>query len=181
MTAAEQQVEASRTRACMEPACPHSLSAPVGTAAWTPTANTCPIFRPSLCRCAGVSATTGRSLKVGIIKVCICEAAHSENIQKLHNSMSVIFLAPRRALPRENHHLSAIFRKPLHHRRPQLGRSNRLQVSVALGERLEVERFGKRQNYFSLFSAIRYYNWSTAAPLMLAMQAFQKPLPKVRI
>lgn len=26
----------------------------------------------------------------------------------------------------------------------------------------------------------RYYNWSTAAPLMLAMQAFQKPLPKVR-
>uniref|UniRef100_A0A8D3EFA3 phosphatidate phosphatase n=1 Tax=Scophthalmus maximus TaxID=52904 RepID=A0A8D3EFA3_SCOMX len=27
----------------------------------------------------------------------------------------------------------------------------------------------------------KYYNWSTAAPLMLAMQAFQKPLPKVRI
>uniref|UniRef100_A0A7N6BY62 phosphatidate phosphatase n=1 Tax=Anabas testudineus TaxID=64144 RepID=A0A7N6BY62_ANATE len=26
----------------------------------------------------------------------------------------------------------------------------------------------------------KYYNWSTAAPLMLAMQAFQKPLPKVR-
>lgn len=28
--------------------------------------------------------------------------------------------------------------------------------------------------------SLRYYNWSTAAPLMLAMQAFQKPLPKVR-
>ncbi|TNN61602.1 Phosphatidate phosphatase LPIN1 [Liparis tanakae] len=26
----------------------------------------------------------------------------------------------------------------------------------------------------------KYYNWSSAAPLMLAMQAFQKPLPKVR-
>uniref|UniRef100_A0A8D3CF14 phosphatidate phosphatase n=1 Tax=Scophthalmus maximus TaxID=52904 RepID=A0A8D3CF14_SCOMX len=26
----------------------------------------------------------------------------------------------------------------------------------------------------------KYYNWSTAAPLMLAMQAFQKPLPKER-
>lgn len=25
----------------------------------------------------------------------------------------------------------------------------------------------------------RYYNWSTAAPIVLAMQAFQKPLPKV--
>lgn len=25
----------------------------------------------------------------------------------------------------------------------------------------------------------RYYNWTTAAPLLLAMQAFQKPLPKV--
>ncbi|XP_070782545.1 phosphatidate phosphatase LPIN1 [Enoplosus armatus] len=27
----------------------------------------------------------------------------------------------------------------------------------------------------------KYYNWSTAAPLMLAMQAFQKPLPKVAV
>uniref|UniRef100_A0AAY4CZK9 phosphatidate phosphatase n=1 Tax=Denticeps clupeoides TaxID=299321 RepID=A0AAY4CZK9_9TELE len=27
----------------------------------------------------------------------------------------------------------------------------------------------------------KYYNWSTAAPLMLAMQAFQKPLPKATI
>lgn len=27
----------------------------------------------------------------------------------------------------------------------------------------------------------RYYNWNTAAPLVLAMQAFQKPLPKVRV
>uniref|UniRef100_A0A8C9SNE3 phosphatidate phosphatase n=1 Tax=Scleropages formosus TaxID=113540 RepID=A0A8C9SNE3_SCLFO len=27
----------------------------------------------------------------------------------------------------------------------------------------------------------RYYNWSTAAPLMLAMQAFQKPLPKATV
>lgn len=26
---------------------------------------------------------------------------------------------------------------------------------------------------------VRYYNWTTAAPLLLAMQAFQKPLPKV--
>lgn len=26
---------------------------------------------------------------------------------------------------------------------------------------------------------VRYYNWSTAAPLVLAMQVFQKPLPKV--
>lgn len=29
------------------------------------------------------------------------------------------------------------------------------------------------------FFHIRYYNWTTAAPLLLAMQAFQKPLPKV--
>lgn len=27
----------------------------------------------------------------------------------------------------------------------------------------------------------KYYNWSTAAPLMLAMQAFQKPLPKAAV
>ncbi|KAG7508635.1 hypothetical protein JOB18_019920 [Solea senegalensis] len=27
----------------------------------------------------------------------------------------------------------------------------------------------------------KYYNWSTAAPLMLAMQAFQKPLPKATV
>lgn len=27
----------------------------------------------------------------------------------------------------------------------------------------------------------RYYNWTTAGPLLLAMQAFQKPLPKVRL
>lgn len=27
----------------------------------------------------------------------------------------------------------------------------------------------------------KYYNWTTAAPLLLAMQAFQKPLPKVRL
>ncbi|XP_018551631.1 phosphatidate phosphatase LPIN1 isoform X1 [Lates calcarifer] len=27
----------------------------------------------------------------------------------------------------------------------------------------------------------KYYNWSTAAPLMLAMQAFQKPLPKTAV
>ncbi|XP_038582894.1 phosphatidate phosphatase LPIN1-like isoform X2 [Micropterus salmoides] len=27
----------------------------------------------------------------------------------------------------------------------------------------------------------KYYNWSTAAPLMLAMQAFQKPLPKITV
>ncbi|XP_068564921.1 phosphatidate phosphatase LPIN1-like isoform X1 [Cebidichthys violaceus] len=27
----------------------------------------------------------------------------------------------------------------------------------------------------------KYYNWSSAAPLMLAMQAFQKPLPKVAV
>ncbi|XP_026146401.1 phosphatidate phosphatase LPIN1-like isoform X1 [Carassius auratus] len=27
----------------------------------------------------------------------------------------------------------------------------------------------------------KYYNWSTAAPIMLAMQAFQKPLPKATI
>ncbi|XP_061668575.1 phosphatidate phosphatase LPIN1 [Syngnathoides biaculeatus] len=27
----------------------------------------------------------------------------------------------------------------------------------------------------------RYYNWSTAAPIMLAMQAFQKPLPKAAV
>uniref|UniRef100_A0A3Q3C379 phosphatidate phosphatase n=1 Tax=Haplochromis burtoni TaxID=8153 RepID=A0A3Q3C379_HAPBU len=27
----------------------------------------------------------------------------------------------------------------------------------------------------------KYYNWNTAAPLVLAMQAFQKPLPKVRV
>ncbi|XP_072297638.1 phosphatidate phosphatase LPIN1 isoform X2 [Eucyclogobius newberryi] len=27
----------------------------------------------------------------------------------------------------------------------------------------------------------KYYNWTTAAPLMLAMQAFQKPLPKVTV
>lgn len=26
----------------------------------------------------------------------------------------------------------------------------------------------------------RYFNWSTAAPLVLALQAFQKPLPKVK-
>ncbi|KAG7247392.1 hypothetical protein CRUP_019521, partial [Coryphaenoides rupestris] len=26
----------------------------------------------------------------------------------------------------------------------------------------------------------KYYNWSTAAPLMLAMQVYQKPLPQVR-
>lgn len=26
----------------------------------------------------------------------------------------------------------------------------------------------------------RYYNWSTAAPVMLAMQVYQKPLPQVR-
>ena len=33
---------------------------------------------------------------------------------------------------------------------------------------------------YSVFS-FRYYNWSSAAPLMLALQAFQKPLPKVGI
>ncbi|NXC16159.1 LPIN1 phosphatase, partial [Corythaeola cristata] len=27
----------------------------------------------------------------------------------------------------------------------------------------------------------KYYNWTTAGPLLLAMQAFQKPLPKVRL
>lgn len=27
----------------------------------------------------------------------------------------------------------------------------------------------------------RYYNWSTAAPVMLAMQVYQKPLPQVLI
>lgn len=26
----------------------------------------------------------------------------------------------------------------------------------------------------------RYYNWSTAAPVMLAMQVYQKPLPQVK-
>ena len=31
----------------------------------------------------------------------------------------------------------------------------------------------------SLLFCVRYYNWTTAAPLLLAMQAFQKPLPKV--
>lgn len=41
------------------------------------------------------------------------------------------FLAPCRALPRESHHLPAVFGKPGHHRRPQLGGANRLQVSVA--------------------------------------------------
>ncbi|CAG13695.1 unnamed protein product, partial [Tetraodon nigroviridis] len=25
----------------------------------------------------------------------------------------------------------------------------------------------------------KYYNWSTAAPVMLAMQVYQKPLPQV--
>lgn len=30
-------------------------------------------------------------------------------------------------------------------------------------------------------SRVRYYNWTTAAPLLLAMQAFQKPLPKVSV
>uniref|UniRef100_A0A7N8WLJ7 phosphatidate phosphatase n=1 Tax=Mastacembelus armatus TaxID=205130 RepID=A0A7N8WLJ7_9TELE len=29
--------------------------------------------------------------------------------------------------------------------------------------------------------SLRYYNWSTAAPIMLAMQAFQKPLPKAAV
>uniref|UniRef100_A0A8D0D8C7 phosphatidate phosphatase n=1 Tax=Sander lucioperca TaxID=283035 RepID=A0A8D0D8C7_SANLU len=29
--------------------------------------------------------------------------------------------------------------------------------------------------------SLRYYNWSSAAPLMLAMQAFQKPLPKAAV
>uniref|UniRef100_A0A8C2Y1Q1 phosphatidate phosphatase n=1 Tax=Capra hircus TaxID=9925 RepID=A0A8C2Y1Q1_CAPHI len=33
---------------------------------------------------------------------------------------------------------------------------------------------------FSLF-CVRYYNWTTAAPLLLAMQAFQKPLPKATV
>lgn len=32
-----------------------------------------------------------------------------------------------------------------------------------------------------LFCVARYYNWTTAGPLLLAMQAFQKPLPKVRL
>nr|7KIH_A Chain A, Isoform 2 of Phosphatidate phosphatase LPIN1 [Mus musculus]7KIL_A Chain A, Isoform 2 of Phosphatidate phosphatase LPIN1 [Mus musculus]7KIL_B Chain B, Isoform 2 of Phosphatidate phosphatase LPIN1 [Mus musculus] len=27
----------------------------------------------------------------------------------------------------------------------------------------------------------KYYNWTTAAPLLLAMQAFQKPLPKATV
>ncbi|GCB83117.1 hypothetical protein scyTo_0024048, partial [Scyliorhinus torazame] len=26
-----------------------------------------------------------------------------------------------------------------------------------------------------------YYNWSTAAPMLLAVQTFQKPLPKVAV
>lgn len=32
---------------------------------------------------------------------------------------------------------------------------------------------------FIFLFPVRYYNWTTAAPLLLAMQAFQKPLPKV--
>lgn len=27
----------------------------------------------------------------------------------------------------------------------------------------------------------KYYNWTTAGPLLLAMQAFQKPLPKATV
>lgn len=33
--------------------------------------------------------------------------------------------------------------------------------------------------WWIIFYFFRYYNWPTAAPLLLAMQAFQKPLPKV--
>ncbi|XP_008284408.1 phosphatidate phosphatase LPIN1 [Stegastes partitus] len=35
--------------------------------------------------------------------------------------------------------------------------------------------------FFTVDHFIKYYNWSTAAPLVLAMQAFQKPLPKVAV
>uniref|UniRef100_A0A672NGS9 Si:ch73-21k16.1 n=1 Tax=Sinocyclocheilus grahami TaxID=75366 RepID=A0A672NGS9_SINGR len=34
---------------------------------------------------------------------------------------------------------------------------------------------------FVSFYLCSYYNWSTAAPIMLAMQAFQKPLPKATV
>lgn len=32
----------------------------------------------------------------------------------------------------------------------------------------------------SSVTCCRYYNWNTAAPVMLAMQVYQKPLPQVR-
>ena len=134
-----------------------------------------------------------------------------------------------RAVPREDHLLPAVRRQPLHHRRPQLGGENWLQVrrstswrkitfvskysgaavynllhavliycsskNCSLHRIVWAHRHSADSVFFFSFSfsvtitaliktyvvfSLRYYNWSTAAPLMLAMQAFQKPLPKVR-
>ena len=126
-----------------------------------------------------------------------------------------------RAVLWEDHLLSAIHRKPLHHWWPQLSCENRLKVrhyiyidmfiyfvwiywtctvthaqivvfaksAIAIKKRLLQRKvdwlhvfssifFVTDESYFVI--SLRYYNWSTAAPLVLAMQAFQKPLPKVK-
>lgn len=120
-----QQWGASQTRASTPPVCPHSRSALEETAEWTATATPWLTSRPSPSLCVEASLTTGRSPKVRLSHRCsrstVIENRGTEGTWN-------VCVCPYRAVPREDHLLPAVCRKPLHHRRPQLSRENWFQV-----------------------------------------------------
>lgn len=73
--------------------------------------------------CGGL--TDNREITKGMI---LTDTAWTQRCKLRKKATLSVCVCPYRSVPREDHLLPAVCRKPLHHRRPQLSRENWLQV-----------------------------------------------------